>query len=66
MIPNLTKKLKGKLQVIQNKCIGFCLKLKCRQHITNEHFEKLNWPPINQSLNNMPPLQYSNMFKTNT
>ena len=37
--PQLTKKLKDKLQVTQNKC---------REHISNEHFQKLNSLPINQ------------------
>ena len=46
--PNLSKKLKDKLQVTQNKCIRFCLKLQSREHISNEHFHKLNWLPINQ------------------
>ena len=45
---NLTKKLKDKLQVTQNKWIRFCLKLQSREHISNEHFHKLNWLPINQ------------------
>ena len=44
----LTKKLKDKLQVTQNKCIRFYLKLQCREHISNEHFQKLNWLLINQ------------------
>ena len=48
--PNLTKKLKNKLQVTQNKCIRFCLKLQCRERTLYEHFEKLNWLPINQRL----------------
>ena len=48
--PQLTKKLKGKLQVTQNKCFRFCLKLQCREHISNEHFQKLNWLPVNQWL----------------
>ena len=42
------KKLKDKLQVTQNKCIRFCLKLQCREHISNKLFQKLNWLPINQ------------------
>ena len=46
--PQLTKKLKDKLQVTQNKCITFCLKLQREEHISNEHFQKLNWLPINQ------------------
>ena len=41
--PHLTKKLKDKLQVTQNKCTRFCLKLQCREHIS-----KLNWLQINQ------------------
>ena len=46
--PNLSKKLKDKLQVTQNEYIRFCLKLQSREHISNEHFHKLNWLPINQ------------------
>ena len=46
--PNLTKKLKDKLQVTKSKWIRFFLKLQCRKNISNEHFQKLNWPPINQ------------------
>ena len=46
--PSFSKKLKDKLQVTQNKCIRFCLKLQSREHISNEHFHKLNWLPINQ------------------
>ena len=41
-------KLKDKLQVTQNKYITFYLKLKCREHISNEHFQKLKWLPVNQ------------------
>ena len=40
--PDLTKKLKDKLQVTQNKCIRISLKLQCREHLSNEHFKKLN------------------------
>ena len=46
--PDLSKKLKDKLQVTQNKCIRFCLKLQSRKHISTEHFHKLNWLPMNQ------------------
>ena len=38
--PKLTKKLKDKLQVAQNKCIRFPLKLQCKEHRSNEHFHK--------------------------
>ena len=46
--PNLSKKYKNKLQVLQNKCIRFCLQLDNREHIGNEHFDKINWLPIDQ------------------
>ena len=45
---NLSKKLKDKLQVTQNKCIRFCLKLQSREHISNKNYHKLNSMPINQ------------------
>ena len=38
--PNLIKKQKDKLQITQNKCTRFYLKLNCREHISNEHFKK--------------------------
>ena len=31
--PNLNKKYKNKLQVLQNKCIRFCLQLDKREHV---------------------------------
>ena len=40
--PNSTKKPKDKLQVIQNKRIIFCLKLQCKEHTSNGHFQKLD------------------------
>ena len=46
--PNLNKKYKNKLQVLQNKCILLCLELGNREHIGTEHFYKSNWPPIDQ------------------
>ena len=46
--PNLSKKLKDKLQVTQNKCIRFSMKLRSRENISNENFPKLNWLPRNQ------------------
>ena len=45
--PNLSKKSKDKIQIIQNKCIRFCLQLDKRTHIGIEHFEKINWLNIN-------------------
>ena len=46
--PNLNKKYKNKLQVLQNKCILLCLELGNREHIGTEHFYKSNWTPIDQ------------------
>ena len=43
----LNKRLKSKLQILQNKCIRFCLNLNNRAHIGQKEFEKINWLPIN-------------------
>ena len=58
--PNLNKKLKSKLQTVQNRCIRYCLQLDNRNHIGVKHFEKINWLPISERFN-----QYfcSNAFK---
>ena len=45
--PYLNKRLKKKLQTLQNKCIHFCLNLNNRDHIGSTEFEKINWLPIN-------------------
>ena len=44
--PLLKKKLKLKLQKVQNKCIRFCLNLPRRSHIDPFHYRKINWLPI--------------------
>ena len=49
--PNLNKKYKSKLQVLQNKCIRFCLQLDNIEHIGTEHFDKINWLPMDQRFN---------------
>ena len=46
--PNLNKKYKNKLQVLQNKCIYFCLQLDNIQYIGTKHFDKISWLPIDQ------------------
>ena len=58
--PNLNKKLKNKLQTIQNKCIRFCLQLDSRSEIEIKKFEQINWLPVSERFN-----QYicSNAFK---
>ena len=40
--PNLTQKLKKKLQVMQNKCIRFCLQLDKVPTISHKEFKDLN------------------------
>ena len=37
-----------KLQIIQNKCIRFCLKLDKMHHISEEDFKTINWLPVDQ------------------
>ena len=45
---NLNKSFKTKLQVMQNKCIRFCLKLGKRTHTGAKEFNNLNWLPVEQ------------------
>ena len=53
--PNLTQKMKNKIQITQNKCIRYCLQLDKMTHISKNEFETLNWLPVkdrfNQSIN---------------
>ena len=44
--PFVSKLLKTKLKIAQNKCIRFCLKLPPRGHINPFHFRKINWLPV--------------------
>ena len=46
--PNLNKKLKSKLQTVQNRCIRYCLQLDNRSHIGVKDFEKINWLPVSE------------------
>ena len=41
--PFINQKMRTKLQVTQNKCIRFCLKVNSRQHIEAKEFKKINW-----------------------
>ena len=41
--PNLNEKTKKKLQILQNKCIYFCLKLDKMHHISKNEFRLINW-----------------------
>ena len=49
--PNLCKKLKNKIQTAQNKCVRVCLKLDKMAHVSQNEFEKLNWFPISDRIN---------------
>ena len=49
--PNLNKHLKHHLQAAQNKCIRFFLKLGDRISIKINEFEKTNWLPIHDRVN---------------
>ena len=43
---NLREATKKKLQIIQNRCIRFCLDMNSREHISNSTFRKINWLPV--------------------
>ena len=43
--------LKSRLQILQNKCIRFCLNLDSKAHIGLDQFEKISWLPINDCSN---------------
>ena len=49
--PNLNKELKNKTQTTQNKFVRFCLNLDTMAHISQNKFEKLNWFPISDRIN---------------
>ena len=40
---SLTKALQNKIQIVQNKCIRFCLNLGNLDHIGTKEFKKINW-----------------------
>ena len=46
----LSKALKTKFQIAQNKYIRFCLDLPLRGHINPSHFRKINWLPVERRL----------------
>ena len=49
--PNLSKKLKKRIQTSQNKCIRFCLQLYKMSHISLKEFGTINWLPIKERYN---------------
>ena len=48
--PNFNEKLERKLQIMQNKCICFCLKIDKMHHISQKDFKTINWLPVDQRL----------------
>ena len=49
--PNLSKKLKNRIQTSQNKCICFCLQLDKMSHISQKEFKTINGLPIKERYN---------------
>ena len=45
---SLMQNFKKNLQIMQNKCIRFCLKLDKMHHISEEDFKTINWLPVDQ------------------
>ena len=48
--PNINEKIKKIIQIAQNKCIRFCLKLYKRHHISSEKFQSVKWLPVYKRL----------------
>ena len=46
--PNLTEKTKEKIQIMQNKCMRFCLRLDQMHHISLTEFRSINWLPTKE------------------
>ena len=61
---SLNKVLKNKLQTSQNKFIRFVLDLKSRAHISKEHFELLNWLPVNSRVDHFIPQDGVHTYNT--
>ena len=72
--PSLNKRLMKKIQISQNKCIRYCLKLDNRAHIGANEFKEINWLPTRERVsqcicvnifkffNNMTPVYTSGTF----
>ena len=49
--PNLTQKMKNKIQITQNKCIRYCLQVNKITHISKNEFQTLDWLPVKDKFN---------------
>ena len=61
--PGLSKLLKNRLQVTQNKIVRFVLKLDPRSHVGNEEFKSLGWLPMHRRVDQ---IILNHVFKINT
>ena len=62
---NLTKALKNKIQVMQNKCIRFCLGLGNLAHVGEKEFKMINWLPTSDRIDQCLCSMIFNFFKEN-
>ena len=46
--PHLTEKTKKKIQIMQNKCMRYCLRLDKMQHISLTEIRSINWLPTKE------------------
>ena len=64
--PNLTEKKEKNPQVMQNKCIIFCLKLNEMNHVSKEDFRSISWLPtnrrVNQCINTITTKFFNNIY----
>ena len=49
--PNLTQKMKNKIQITQNRCIRYRVQLNKRTHISKNEFDTLNWLTVKDRFN---------------
>ena len=61
--PNLNKRLSKKIQISQNKCIRYCLGLGNRAHIGVKEFEKINWLPSKERVQQCISVSIYKFFK---
>ena len=49
--PDFNEKVKTKIQIMQNRCILFCLKLDKMHHISEKEFRLVKWLPTSKRIN---------------
>ena len=64
---NLTEKMKKKIQITQNKCIRFCLRLDKMHRISEKDFRLINWLPTSKRVDqySWSLLHYYTLFFNN-